>query len=1569
MPIYEVTQEETGITLELEGERPPKKEDIDRAFAFAGSKKYPNAPVLQAPPSLLEQAKAVAPSFARVAAPLAFGTPMPQDVATIGRTLQKVTGQEPKPEMLDAASRIDREGMMALLSASPEKRELGARLGSQLADIARIVSPGVSAIPQSATRAGGEVAGQVAADLLSPMNLMTLGIGGAARGAAAIPEVVEGVSRAGAISDVRRAAEAARASQILEEGIPIALAPEVTRGAIGSTGTALETLVDPNVSPEEKLKTSLEAAVSTLFAAGLGAQVGRTFGFKRGVTQAEVLEGIASRKQTVGEAINKVSGLIDEMDRLVEPPTLERIREGFTELRQQLNPDEPFVYRPETIGEGPRAQVEGGMLPPREVVEPEVLSTLRTQEEILQASLRARDERIAAEQQRALEREAAGAGTPLRTAKEAQAEMATRRQRVREQAALIREGLRRELTPEEVMIEQEVQPRPSARQIAEELRRQIEPRIEAPEVLTEPRRAREGGLLPQREAIVEESVQEGTPLRRAEDIMAERLRARDERVAAEQQRIAAEQARVPLETASEKLARALQSRDRRLAAEAAAEALESGAARGESVRVTRATVEKLLRMKEKPAGQAVAEETIFNEVWNKALEETQGKFRQKAETVAQRLEGLRTKVEPGVGANPFPQLMGAAWNGALSVAQAVIRAGGTVADGVAAGIRYAKQNFRESFDENEFSNQLTRTIQTPAEIKAPPVMEPRRFAERVAAAPGVPPVIREAVADSPEAVYRQQNVASEVADASTKTDRQLAADIIDPESNTRVISGMEQFNRQIASGDMEGATKTALSLSKSGTTWGQLINQFKLLKSASREGVIQLVTKSLEQNKRKPMTPKQVDQLGTAMDQFKIAQDAATAARVEGRGAFESNNPAEIQSAIDRINAADTLRMEADVALNETIARINPSSAGDLFVSLVQGSVMAPISIVRNVVGNAINLPLRETADLTSSLIDMALFGSKNNAYNYRSRLLDRIKAFGQSLPAAQKAILRGSNANPYELGTSIGNPLNFQRAWKNLYEAMSGEYRGNVVRNIVEATVGVMPDIMLRLTQATDIPFKQANRAAIVSELGRMRGLTEGQIKLALKDPELALISDQARANGRKGFTADDINTIETEAARSVFQQDNSATRMVAGINRFIKQETGSFGYVPYRLISLFQKTPINVAAEALQFTPAGVLRNWSKMSVRDREQAVGRLIVGSMVMGAFSYLYDKGIVTPNLDTPGETNKARELAKAGGVMPPGTLNVSALRRLTAGQDPSFKPGDTVKDLSALGTMGALGIIVGSSKRIAERSRTDEPDFFALGKGSALSGINFVMEQQFLKGTSDLIKLMSEESGASLERFVKNLAVTAASPVAPSTLGSIRRAEREYLPVTGGEGIIKDTVNELNQRFAALGLAIPGTKDPNAMPVRRDLWGEAVEQTPKGNNPWVYQFLSFAKNREIDADPLNASIYRVWRRTADNKALPSVPNPQLTYKNQTFERMTPEQFDRYAQLVGFYRRKFSERAFMSGAYQQRGDESRIKLLSEAYDNGLKLGKLRFLKELRESGQTLTPVAPRRGFEE
>lgn len=844
----------------------------------------------------------------------------------------------------------------------------------------------------------------------------------------------------------------------------------------------------------------------------------------------------------------------------------------------------------------------------------------------------------------------------------------------------------------------------------------------------------------------------------------------------------------------------------------------------------------------------------------------------------------------------------------------------------------------------------------------------RKFAERVIASEEVPAEVRRRVAESPLINYKRQNVPDAAQTASTLSDRQLTSDSLDAKSNTRVISSMELFNRAIRAGDFSGASEIAVSMSKEGTTWGQLINQFKLLKSATPEGVIQLVSKSLEQKKRKPMTQAQVTALTDAMNQYRAASDQVTAAKRAARDAIDANNEAAIQQAAKQFDLASAVQGEADVAMNELISRINPSSAADLFISMVQGAVMAPISITRNVVGNIINAPLRDVSDATAAAIDSALFGGKNSSYNYRARTIDRINAFAKSLPQALKILLKGSDAMPYELGTDAGNPLNFTRAWRNLYEAMSGQYEGApIARNIVEATLGAIPDVFLRLTQATDVPFRAAERARIITEVGRQRGLSKSQIELAKRDPKLLRITDEQAQAGRKGFTEDDLGLIEYEAAKSVFQQDNAATRMVSGINRFIKQEGGPVAYVPYRLISLFQKTPINVAAEALSFTPAGVLRNWKDMSVREREVATSRLIIGGIVTGAYAYLYDKGVITPNLDTPGETNKARELAKAGGVMPPGTLNVSGLRRLVRGENPSFQPGDTVKDLSALGTSGALGMMVGTAKRLQERSPTDDPDFLALGKGAALSGINFVMEQQFLKGTSDFIKLLSQESGSALDRFVKSLSVTAASPVAPAILGALRRVERENLPAIGGEGFIKDTVNELNQRFAAIGLQIPGTRDPNAMPVRRDLWGEPVEQTPKSENPWVYNFFSAAKSRQIDADPLNATLYSIWRRTADNQVIPSAINPKITYKGTTFERMTPDQYDRYTQLVGFYRRKLAERAYLSGQFQQRGDEVRINLMKRAYDKGLEIGKYRFLKELRESGQSLTPQAGRRGF--
>jgi len=1205
MPIYEVTQDSTGITIEMDGEKPPSQDDVLKAFAAVGRAKNPEAETIGAAPTVFERIKEVAPSFARVATPLA-GMPSVQDVQTVTRSVRQALEPEPKPYMLPEASRLDREGMMALLSASPEKREAGKRIGESIGGVVG---------PKTAAATG--VIGQVAADLLSPVNVATLGTLGAARQAARLPVTLGRIGESVLAADVAAAANAAKISRGAELGLAAAFTPQVASGAAQSTAGAVDVFLDKDSTPEDKVRAATEASVSLLMTAALAGGL-KSGSSKSASEYVRSLESLADKKAGLEVGIEK--GL----------ENLERARVELDALEATLPKERTTPISDQQL------QFE---------------QSIATTKQLVDQALREAQSKIVTGEQTALEK-----------LKAQDVELSVPEQ--------IGEGARESVQPA-LPVEEPATPLKTAEQM---ISSRVEPAFEQP--------------------VVEAPV-ESTPLRSVDDILTEQMR-------------------------------------RRTAARMA-EQLESGTGVVDPAVVSRKMIERALGIAREPVGQAAGESLIIREAAEVAKEKALGKYRKKAETTAEKLEGLRTKVEAGLGANPFPQMMGTAWNGAINVAQALIRAGGSVADAIAAGLDYARKNFDGKFDETEFGRQLGSTILKPSAIKTEAGMKPRSFAERAVAAPGVPPVIREAIAASPEASYKPQNVESVVRQVSNLTDAQIEADIANAKSNTRVASAMEKFSRQINSGDQAGATETALAMSNSGTTWGQLINQFKLLKSSTREGVVTLVGKAMAEEKRRPMTPEQAKVLGDAMEIFRKSNDSIDSIQLRLKEAADTGNDNAFKINSGLLDLAKSINDQASVDLNQTIARLNPSSAADLFVALVQGSVMAPISIVKNVVGNAINMPLREAAELTAAKIDSALRGGKNNSYSIKSRTVDRVKEFYNSLPQAAKVIVKGSEAMPYEIGSDVGNPLNFTRAWKNLADAMAGQYENApIARNIVEATIGVVPDVMLRFAQATDIPFRSAERTRIISEIGKLRGLSEAQIKVALKKPELYLVTDEAAANGAKGFTEADLAAIEFESARAVYQQDNAATEAFAGVNRWIKQKSGAYGYIPYRLVSLFQKTPINVGIEALSFTPAGILRKWKLMSKREQNHAVSKLIIGSIVSGAFSYLYDKGVIAANLDTPGETNKARKLAKSGGVLPPGTINLSGGRRLLSGGNPAFKAGDEVKDLNALGVAGALAIMVGSAKRIQERSREDVSDLTAVGMGAALSGINFIMEQQFL---------------------------------------------------------------------------------------------------------------------------------------------------------------------------------------------------------------------------------------------
>lgn len=858
-------------------------------------------------------------------------------------------------------------------------------------------------------------------------------------------------------------------------------------------------------------------------------------------------------------------------------------------------------------------------------------------------------------------------------------------------------------------------------------------------------------------------------------------------------------------------------------------------------------------------------------------------------------------------------------------------------------------------------------------ITPPTGMEPRRVAERIVENSEIPIEIRQAVADSPEASYAKQDVKEAVNAASKATEDQLVADLANAESNTRVVSGVDLFNRMIGDGRLDQATNLAISLAKSGTTWGQLINQFKLLKSSTPDGFAILVTKAAAETGRK-LSPELIERLKTEMSGLNETKAGVDVIENTIRGAVEADAPRATLDALYKQRAERMAEFEsANVTLNEALAKANPALATDLAISTFQGAVMAPLSIVRNIVGNTINNPAREISDVFAAAIDSVVSGRKNNTYDLNARTIARAKAFVDALPQATKVLLKGSDAMPYEVGKDTGNPLNFQRGWKNLFDSLTADPDKRSVRRILrdgyEATFGMYPDIMLRLAQATDVPFKAAQRASVITELGRKAGLTEKQIELAQKNIDLVKITDEQAKAGKKGLTPEQIETIEFEAARSVYQQDNAATIAVGNINRWIKNQTGPGGYIPYRLLTLFQKTPINILGEVISFTPiAGAIRMAKPMTARERNILLGKQIVGLTAITAFNQLYDKGLLAPSLDTPQDTEKARQLSLSSGAQPPGSLNLTGLNRYVKGGDPTFKAGDEVIDLNNLGLAGALGQMVGTARRVKEQGRADENDLMATAWGGVVGQLNFIMNQSLLKGTSDFIGLLNSDPRNSFQNFAKGLLVTAGSPFAPNILSSIDRANREFMPVIKDDTFIKSAVNEFNRRLNVLGIQIPGAPEADKLPLKRNLWGEGVPQTPPGENPWVYNLLDPIRMRSIPADPLNADIYRLWRKTGNQSAIPSIPSPKIEYAGVEYDKMTPQQYDRFAQLVGFFRRTHAEKLYMSGGFAKADSDRKIDLLNDAYSYGLQQGKHTFMQELKAKGDSLKPLAPRRGFQ-
>lgn len=908
-----------------------------------------------------------------------------------------------------------------------------------------------------------------------------------------------------------------------------------------------------------------------------------------------------------------------------------------------------------------------------------------------------------------------------------------------------------------------------------------------------------------------------------------------------------------------------------------------------------------------------------------------------SEGVISKLEGLKA-ADPLKGNLSAFGLVQSVWNTAIDIAIGAVKAGKSAAEAIDAAMKHIRFNAK-GFDEAAIRNHLTGMLAN--EPTSPRVeggeTRMRRSAARATTSEDVPQAVQERIATAPESFYQSQKMKSVEETVGRMTDSELAS--VDPKSNIHVASKLELAKRLFDVGKLEEGYQVFKSVSKTGTDFGQNINQFKMLNGQHPINIVHIANEGLKEAGRDPLTKKQAEDLARTADTSMKDGEALKRAEAEWVEKPTDVNAAKAEAALKASN-------DADLATQRHLNQFKVKTWPQMLKTFAQGNPLTPISHAANFFGNTLGAVMEGSSRNAGAFIDAvrSMLTSEPRKLMVRpvANAVAAARGFSEGSSKAPSIMLRGTGDVVKGEARAGLQPL---RAFKAAFAKDPGgpTIKGEVpfnerVRLAVEGTFGIAPETMLRLLSAADKPAYESARARLISEASELNRLTPEQRKMAQKFPELV-------------FDRKEVSRINDEAADAIFQRPSKSIQYLQSM---IREKGGDWGDLAFTiLVAPYKLTPWNLVVRTIQYNPVVAMANTAlkaaKGDVRGAELNAGRMVVGTMLYGAGYFLYKYGLIGPSLEDRDEGQKVRLLA--GQVLPPNHVNVSGLQRLVKGEDPNFKPGDETWDLTRGG--GAAGAILTSVANIGrDFEKSPKPDTTewatSLLKNSTLQQASFTVNQSFLKGVTGILDAIQNRNLAPYINSVESMVLNIPTP---NTLSTLSRATRENVPDLKGDAV----ENVIRNRFGIMGA-------DDYLPVKRDLFGEPMKQTPEGRNALIYHLFDLSKNQQVTDDPVKLEMYRLWRKTDDASVIPSIPERTITVARDQYN-LDPAQYSRYAELVGKNRKLILDNIIKEKDFATAPDEVKVKILDRANQAGAGIGKALFVQE----AGALTPRPKKSGF--
>jgi len=614
----------------------------------------------------------------------------------------------------------------------------------------------------------------------------------------------------------------------------------------------------------------------------------------------------------------------------------------------------------------------------------------------------------------------------------------------------------------------------------------------------------------------------------------------------------------------------------------------------------------------------------------------------------------------------------------------------------------------------------------------------------------------------------------------------------------------------------------------------------------------------------------------------------------------------EINTQVKEYNKSLDDARQANKEISDFFA--DPKTTSDLFSTFIQGNLLTPISLVTNVVANTTWLPFRGLKYAIANSLDMALSGigavKENLLKKYKDnprarRLLDKLpdKERTYDLMGAARGYIPGFKSGTIEgirqMKTGqlpedayireISKSLHPLKSAINVIVAMKGEEKvraTKVFNDSVEAILGAPPEIMFRLLNLGDKPFRRAAERARLEEIAAIKGLKGAAKEAFMTFPDDNTLEEMRKAGLEATYQQDNVianailhgvkgKKVSTEAL-------DKADKKLKGALRFLLKTQ-----IPY------VKTPTNIVIEAMDYAipEISLAKSVFYATKGDRRKSLdymSRAIVGYALEAALTSLFVAGLFTfaPQGLEEDESKKIRESEFAAEKLPY-SVNSDALLRYITGEDSSFQEGDDLWSVKRFGIISAIMM----GKMEAFRGKTPEEVAETTYSERRLGGyfpvVKSALDQSFVSGVNNLINAFM---GSEYERmnWITGTARAIESSALPNTYAALNKWRDGYIRETKNRHLqgIERAKEDIKQDFKTSYLT------PDDLPTKVSIWGVPVKRVPDGRGLGFVLF-DITQSREYSRT-FGMEVHELYERTRNKDVLPSQPSRKYKYKESEF---------------------------------------------------------------------------------